>query len=113
MRTLLTTALLASLAGVTGCGTLLNVGEKDERPYGGVGLDAKIIAQGVPLGPAGFLCDIDIPSFWPLALMDIPLSLVADTLTLPITIAAITPKQPVDQSQSGQPSQTPSMPSSP
>jgi uncharacterized protein YceK len=93
MRTFLAILLFASLTAISGCGTLLNLGEKDSSPYGGVQMDSKIIAQGVPLGPAAWTGDVDISSFWPLAMIDLPFSLVGDTLTLPITIASAIQKQ--------------------
>jgi uncharacterized protein YceK len=101
MKSLLTITLFASLSGLTGCGTLLSLGEKDAPPYGGVRMESKIIAQGVPLGTAAWTGDIDIPSLWPLALMDLPFSLIGDTLTLTITVASAIQRQRANQLQGG------------
>jgi uncharacterized protein YceK len=66
--------------GLSGCGTVFNLGAGTcayrEYPlvYGGVGIDAEIIA--VADFPLGLL----------LALIDAPFSLAADTVTLPYTI---------------------------
>jgi uncharacterized protein YceK len=79
------TFMLASLTGLTGCGTLVSLGD-DAQPFGGVILESKIIAQGVPRGLGAFTGDIDVPSLWPLALIDMPFSLFGDTLALPITL---------------------------
>jgi uncharacterized protein YceK len=111
MKTLLTITMLASL---TGCGTLVNLGEKDAQPYGGVVLDPKIIGQGVPMGPFAFFPNFDVPGLWPLALIDIPMSLIGDTVTLPITIQQTAYRKTIaDQLQSGQPAQPQLLPASP
>jgi uncharacterized protein YceK len=78
---------IALIISFTGCGTLLNLGEKESAPFGGVVIDSKIIAEGVPATPACWIVNIDVASFWPLALIDLPLSLVGDTLTLPIAVS--------------------------
>ena len=91
-KSLLAITLLAFLSGLTGCGTLLNLGEKDSPPYGGVIMDSKIIAKGVPMGPFAFFPNFDVPGLWPLALIDLPFSLVGDTVTLPITAASVSQK---------------------
>jgi uncharacterized protein YceK len=76
--------LLATLLALSGCGTLIS----DSSPYSGVCLDTKIVAQGIPRGLGAWTCDIDVPSFWPLAVLDLPFSLVGDTLLLPFTLTA-------------------------
>jgi uncharacterized protein YceK len=105
--------LLAALTSITGCGTLLNLGEKDSPPYGGVILDSEIVAQGVPLGLAAWSHDIDVPSFWPLALIDLPFSLAGDTVTLPITVTTFIQKQRESPLQRDPPTQAPALPSLP
>ncbi len=77
--TVCTAGVLVSQAG---CGTVLNMGAGTcpirDHPiiYGGVGIDVEYLAtQDFPLG---FL----------LALLDLPFSLVGDTLTLPWSVAA-------------------------
>jgi uncharacterized protein YceK len=55
--------------------------------YGGVRQDGTIIAEAVGLLFAKH-GDVDLPLLPALAVVDLPLSAVADTLTLPITIFA-------------------------
>jgi uncharacterized protein YceK len=98
MRTFLAVTLFASLAGLSGCGTLFNLGQ-DAQPYGGVVLETQIIASGVPQGLYPFIPDFDVPQLWPLAVVDMPFSLVGDTLTLPITLAIAMQKQYADPLQ--------------
>jgi uncharacterized protein YceK len=84
--------LTASLVG--GCGTMGNLwsccsGSGGERIYGGVCKDVQLVAEGVA---QGFHPDEDGPWF-PLAAaclmtLDLPLSAIGDTLTLPLTIPA-------------------------
>ncbi len=84
----------------TGCGTVLNVAfglTKDRKiafmtsgktyPYGGIILDASMIYDSSPLSP------LTKPFF----IIDMPLSLVGDTITLPYTIFAVM-EEPPDKS---------------
>jgi uncharacterized protein YceK len=71
--------------------------------YGGVRQDGTIIAEAV-----GLLFvkhgDVDLPLLPALAVVDLPLSAVADTLTLPITVyAACTRGQDEHKATVGQP----------
>ena len=70
-----------------GCATALNLQEKatpgvgggEKRPFGGVRTDLEVCAASLfnpPLLPLGGLC-----------LVDLPLSAVADTVTLPYTVS--------------------------
>ena len=84
---LLTAALLASLSG---CGSITNLTEgpwlhaKHERttPMGGVALDAQCLAH--PFAKSNFSA-VSILAFFG-GLLDLPLSLAVDLLTLPYTI---------------------------
>jgi uncharacterized protein YceK len=86
MRKLL---LLAALA-CAGCGTTVNLATRENRVYGGVRNDIDAIEglfEGAPaadthLDAASMLVVVAV-AFLPA--LDLPLSLVADTLTLPIT----------------------------
>ncbi len=71
--------------GVAGCGTITNLAEGDpSRLYGGVVVDSVYVAEGFrePLGPVcpGFLFTI-------CGVIDMPLSIVGDTLTVPWVLA--------------------------
>ena len=79
---------------LAGCGTLCNLGGIESRqiggtrPYGGVVMDARILRDEVGTGAlaktTGDITDSAFKClFW---LIDVPVSLAADTLTLPITI---------------------------
>ena len=81
--------LALTATGQTGCGTLCN-GWNDPalggmQPYGGVGIDLKVAkdsinkaAQGIYPASNAFVATI--------AVADLPLSSVGDTLTLPDTL---------------------------
>jgi uncharacterized protein YceK len=62
-------------------------------------LDAKVIAKGVPEGLGAWSGDITETSFWPLALLDMPFSLIGDTLLLPLTLTANLHTQSAEQSE--------------
>jgi uncharacterized protein YceK len=66
------------LASCLGCGTIHNLDE-ERKPYGGVVHDCLWTVHGnwLFVGP-------EVPA--PLGLIDIPFSLVGDTVTLPITM---------------------------
>lgn len=77
-RRLVLVALTACLLGSTGCGTLHNIGYRNDGPaiYGGVAFDIDLLdpansckGEGVVLGP-----------------LDMPFSFALDTATLPITL---------------------------
>jgi uncharacterized protein YceK len=75
-----------------GCGTSLNL-DGDSRIYGGVRLDAQQWRTGVAraAGAAKPEPEDDPPAWSAIkttgALLDLPFSLVMDTVTLPVTIA--------------------------
>ena len=58
---------------MVGCGTISNLGERP-RIYGGVREDAKLMET---TGPC---------SSWPAGCMDMPFSLILDTVLLPFTL---------------------------
>jgi uncharacterized protein YceK len=69
------------LASAGGCATAINMQQADMRkPYGGVTMPLDDFFGG---GEAG---DYVLVRFWPIWLLDKPLSLAADTLTLPYTL---------------------------
>lgn len=83
---------------LTGCGTMFNLGDEG-KPYGGVRTDAMLVSQA----PKAFEREPEIPGpcgptklprrywlwFGGLALIDLPLSFVGDTLTLPWTLPTL------------------------
>ena len=81
--------LSALLALCSGCGTVVSL-LNDELPskvYGGVHMDALILSGRADEG--GYLA-----AFGPCALVDWPLSLIMDTLLLPITLLMRNPSSP-------------------
>lgn len=64
------------LASLLGCGTIGNM-DHERTPYGGVAADVNHAING-----QGLVEDIITV---PLAVMDIPFSMVGDTITLPVT----------------------------
>ena len=125
-------AVYAVLAGcvvwLSGCGTVLNCTDPhggaggEKRVYGGVLIDTTVAYQvaagsGLSLGRPAALIGV-----W--AVLDLPFSVVADTLTLPFTFAATLQKadsgKPTppgtftpDPEQAQQPARTPASPPSP
>jgi uncharacterized protein YceK len=93
MRRRVATCLAVVLSGILGgCGTSLNL-DGDSRIYGGIQLDAQHCSEGLAKAAGNTRQqEPDQTPLWHLAqsagaLVDLPLSLVMDTLTLPITIA--------------------------
>lgn len=90
-------ALLLAVLGQTGCGTVANLwlgveGEAtayghswETRIYGGIQNDAHVFREALD-GNEGILYSV---LFLIGACIDLPLSLVADTLTLPYTIPCV------------------------
>lgn len=83
MRCLVT--VIAALSLTAGCATLTETFEERShcgatRVYCGTRVDAIMISMATDES-AGVL-----RAFWPLAIMDLPLSLVADTFLLPYTV---------------------------
>ena len=102
---LLSLALLGSLAG---CGSITNLSEgpwltgKHERttPFGGVVLDAQCVAY--PFTREGFSL-LSLLAFFG-GLIDLPLSLVVDAVSLPYTIVeALSPSPPAEKPADGAP----------
>ena len=81
-------ATLAALA--TGCGSLLNLASDSPKVFGGARLDVEVAAEGVKDVVAPTPNDKFPPWVWAsfglVGAVELPLSLVADALTLPITI---------------------------
>ena len=65
--------LVVLLVNLTACGTIINLGKGDYTVYGGVRNDFNVIQEGGVLGV--------------LAVLDLPLSFVFDTLILPVTLS--------------------------
>ncbi|WP_311419205.1 YceK/YidQ family lipoprotein [Haemophilus parahaemolyticus] len=65
--------LVILLVNLTACGTIINLGKGDYTVYGGVRNDFNVIQDGGVLGV--------------LAVLDLPLSFVFDTLILPVTLS--------------------------
>jgi uncharacterized protein YceK len=81
LRTITRFLVVAAVAAQVGCASLVNTIGGERRPYAGVQADAHII---------GALFDTDRQSpanlfQWPFAFVDMPFSLVMDTLLLPYT----------------------------
>jgi uncharacterized protein YceK len=78
-------AVITSMLLISGCATLSETFEErshcgNSRIYCGTRVDAIMIAMATDEG-AGVL-----RAFWPIALIDLPFSIVADTLLLPYTM---------------------------
>ncbi|OOH89769.1 hypothetical protein BMT54_05625 [Pasteurellaceae bacterium 15-036681] len=65
--------LLILASNLSGCGTIVSIADKDYSVYSGVIRDFKAIQQGGVIGV--------------LAVIDLPLSFVLDTLMLPVTLS--------------------------
>ena len=79
-RFLVALLLLLPVAG-NGCATALNMQDETLRkPYGGFSMPISEFFGGGDFGELGGVL------FWPLWLVDKPLSLFADTVTLPYTL---------------------------
>jgi uncharacterized protein YceK len=89
MKTRWTIAQLATLVAIvlSGCGTVSTRTKGDAGPYHGFGYDMeKISNAGEWLDCSGQGSAGNVPFLWPrgvLWVLDVPLSLVADTLLLP------------------------------
>ncbi len=85
MRRAAISVVLLILAMHTGCGTMENLARSDDggsRPlevYGGV-------ARSVDTVKAKFESELVVAALGPLYAIDVPLSAVGDTLTLPVTL---------------------------
>ncbi len=74
------TALVATAC--CGCGTICNLASSDPQVYGGPEKDIEIWSErGMPRGQ-----NVGAFAFLGLCLADLPVSLVGDTLTLPLAI---------------------------
>src|SRR5438046_759677 len=89
-------AVALSVVWLNGCGTVLNITDNPDRrgAYGGVQTDAKAFGEscsyfcgpGREEGPPRYIAPIHAL----LCLVDLPLSIVGDTVTLPLTLLAET-----------------------
>ena len=71
-------SLRLPLLAACGCGTIHNLHSREMAPYGGVTAEAEYIAHGQGL--------VEDMVGRPLAVLDFPLTIVGDTLTLPVTL---------------------------
>jgi uncharacterized protein YceK len=90
-QTRIVLVLAAALAGLGGCATAVNLGAPDGcRVYGGTRVDAALVAEGfAPDADAAKKNNVERPVLvWEACcgLIDLPLSMVADTVLLPITV---------------------------
>jgi uncharacterized protein YceK len=84
----------AALTGIGGCGTILNMHDRpwvptDEPPrqvYGGVKIDNKFGTQFRQRDPEGGEYDLSNAALWVATVVDLPLSAIGDTLTLPLIL---------------------------
>jgi uncharacterized protein YceK len=83
-------AAIAAMAAQIGCASLINSFGEDRHPYAGVRVDAHII--GAPFDASHEAISSVNLFQWPFAFVDLPLSLVMDTLLLPYT--AMKPQPP-------------------
>jgi uncharacterized protein YceK len=86
-------ALLATVAALGGCATATNLGPRGEyEVYGGARLDATLMSEGFAPDPDSVKKNkLERPVLFCegcYGLVDLPISLVADTITLPLTIPA-------------------------
>ncbi|WP_301098148.1 YceK/YidQ family lipoprotein [Otariodibacter sp.] len=65
--------VISCILSLSGCGTILSVTANDYTPYAGVSRDFSLIQEGGIMSV--------------LAVVDLPLSLVFDTLFLPVTLS--------------------------
>ena len=65
--------IVIAVSNLTACGTMINLAQGDFNVYGGVRNDLSVIQAGGVLGV--------------LAIVDLPLSFMLDTLLLPITLS--------------------------
>jgi uncharacterized protein YceK len=79
------TILLIMLAGVSGCGTIRNLSQTPEV-YGGVKIDNEVGVKYRERRPAEEEHDIVNAAKWVATVVDLPLSAVADTVTLPYVL---------------------------
>ena len=107
MRTLLAAPLLLIAGASTGCATVYDLAtDTGSNVYGGVRLDSNIIASAATGG--GGHCGLqncDKYAVWSLglpAVVDLPLSLVGDTLVLPYTLATSPKTLPAPPDQAAQ-----------
>jgi hypothetical protein len=101
-RKLLFSLVLGLVGGNVGCATALNVQDASLRkPYGGVSMSLFQFSGG------GELADSAALFLWPIWLLDKPLSLFADTLTLPYTLRGQRDVDPPANSYPPQLMQTP------
>lgn len=68
-----------------GCGTVRNLHEQKE-PYGGVKIDNEVGVKYRERRPADDEYDIVNAARWAATVVDLPLSVVGDTLTLPYVL---------------------------
>jgi len=82
MRFLFQISIVALTSLIAGCATILNI-EGEKEVYGGVKVAPSMVADGLATHEPNLNLGIGC-----MLLFDLPLTLVGDTLTLPITIPA-------------------------
>lgn len=70
-------AISLTFLSIGGCGTIVDM-TNDQKIYGGTRFDGKCLSEDMNLGPCA--------SLGPLWIIDLPCSLAADTILLPVTI---------------------------
>ena len=82
---------LLALLSLAGCGTIVDMAD-DQRVYGGTRFVGERVGEGFSLGMCG--------SLGPLWLIDLPLSLAADTILIPVTVTIALTRPNVERSTS-------------
>jgi uncharacterized protein YceK len=77
--------LVLAASGLAGCGTIRNLQDQQE-PYGGVKIDNEVGVQYRERRPKEGEHDIVNAALWAATVVDLPLSAVADTVTLPYVL---------------------------
>jgi uncharacterized protein YceK len=90
MRLLIGTLFcLSLLTAVTGCGTVMNVVDREPTVYGGTRTDVALIRREKTWSETEAPLPLVTGSAAVMAFVDLPFSLVGDTLTLPLTAFVI------------------------
>lgn len=91
---------------LSGCATaFVSMSKTDRRiPYGGTMVDGTILISPGEVGGSGHLGFWVIP-LYPLALLDLPFSFIADTVMLPFTLQGEKVAPPASDAAASQPEQ--------
>jgi uncharacterized protein YceK len=79
--------ILFNATCISGCATAFSVATKNEysRPYGGTQIDYYFLSSPFEAAGSGHMGSLAFVA-WPLALIDLPFSIIGDTVTLPYTL---------------------------